>query len=179
MRYKEIAGGGQAPQYSSLENPMDSRARQATVHGAASSRMWVSDTAQLSEAERNRSLRWIWANILQPRQAPTHPPVLQVIYDVYVTGWRNSCFREWLDPVGRNRNLTEVFFLCLENECPVTLWSKISEQGQQYTHTTGWILRHKRSLFTDKHRFSGQFVQERDQKLCYVRVQTAFEKECL
>ena len=42
--------------------------------------------------------------------------------------------------------MSEVFFLSLENEYPVTLWPKINDQVQQYAHITGRILKHKKLL---------------------------------
>lgn len=77
----------------------------------------------------------------------------------------------------KNKNLTEAFFLSLDNEYPVTLCSKINDQVQQYAHITGIILKHKKAPFTDKYRFSNLFVQERNQKPSYVSVQTQFENE--
>ena len=66
-------GNGNPLQYSCLENPMDKAAWQATVHGVAKSRTWLSDSHTHRTHQRPLSQklqRWIQQSILEQARHP-------------------------------------------------------------------------------------------------------------
>ena len=120
-------GNGNPLQYSCLENPMDGGAWQATVHGVAKSRTWLSDFTFTS-----------WHVYSGPNfYKKSHQPRRQInvgtaLRDLKVKPWNSSSrairrnIEEISYPLGQCNALKELSFIWYHLKCVHTLYFHIS-----------------------------------------------------